>query len=357
MRALSTVRDHLLEHGPGPAAVLVDCLGEDNNYEHPLQEDMRQDEPPEIELYFDPFPNDEDSEREESTDDDEPEGGSEEDEPDDTDAFVASVQAMCHQLVESMAHKQITQQGVTVVLKILHGTVFKHCPPLLVMLVPADARLLLKAANLTPLQHHYRHFCPGPPQKNKSDKSELLKFQPDHYLFPLNPLEEMCPLCMAETRYIPRSRTATRPVLFYDLDGYLDRQYTSPELRALQQGWREDPRMVRTLGQYKWLMDGSIMAGGQSTLFRDMAEGEEVVVFAGCRDATVISHMSNTSLLPIVFDNLALPERVRKAPESKWIAALFPPGMKATRITQQPIAEMVARRMPGCLICSIRSSL
>ena len=154
-------------------------------------------------------------------------------------------------------------------------------------------------------------------------------------------------MCNKDSRYHPRSRKAIRSALFYELDGYLDRNFQLPELRMLQQGWREDPRMARVRGQYKWIMDGSLLAGGKGKMFDLMAPGEEVVVLSGCRDATVISHMSNTSLLPIVFDNVVLPERVRKSPETKFVAALFPPGMKATRITQRPIVEMFARRMPG----------
>jgi hypothetical protein len=344
---LSTIRDHLANHGPGPQAVVI--------LEHNQEEDMqhRGDDILPPNLYFDPYPDDDleveghgDSDASDSIDEDEPEVGVDNDEqPAPTDDYFATVAAMAEQLVEAMAHNQITQQGVTVVLRIMHGTVYTHCPPLLVSLIPADSRLLMKTAHIEPLEHHYRHFCPGPPQMKT--KSLQLARQSDHYLFPLDPAETWCPMCADDTRFVVGTTKPRRSALFYDLDGYLRRSFQLQELRDLQMGWRQDPRMKRSRGQFKWVMDGQIVAGGKGKIFKEMEEGEECVVFAGCRDATVISHMSNTSLLPIVFDNLSLPERIRKAPETKYLAALFPPGMKATQVTQRPIAEMFARRQPG----------
>jgi hypothetical protein len=270
-----------------------------------------------------------------------------------TDAYMTSVQAMAEQMIEAMAHDQLNQQGVTVVLKILHGTVFTHCPALLVSLIPADARVLKKTANIDPIPHHYRDFCPGPPQK--ATKSSLLEKQADHHLFAVDPADQHCPMCREDTRYFAGTTTPQRSVLYYDLDGYLQRSFELQELRDLQMGWRQDPRMKKIAGQFKWVMDGSIVKGGQGKIFKDVGDDEDVVVFSGCRDATVISHMSNTSLLPVVFDNLSLPERIRKAPESKYVAAMFPPGMKATRVTQRPIAEMFARRQPGSAHCNARN--
>jgi hypothetical protein len=342
----TTVADHLVRYGPGRLAVV---MGEES---YPVEDDNIDDsvdqyQPPE--LFFDPYSNEAALPALiESDDDDEPapdprDAADQEVLP--TEEYMSSVQSMAQQMIEAVAHDQVNQQGLTVVLKIMHGTVFRHCPSLLVSLIPADARVLKKTACIEKLPHHYRDFCPGPPQK--ATKSSLLEKQADHHLFAVDPTDVHCPMCKDDTRYFPGTTTPTRTALFYDLDGYLTRSYELQELRDLQMGWRQDDRMKKTPREYKWVMDGAIVKGGKGKIFNDVADNEEVVVFSGCRDATVISHMSNTSLLPVVFDNLALPERIRKAPESKYVAALFPPGMKATRVTQQPIAEMFARRQPG----------
>ncbi len=215
VRPLSTVRDHLLRNGPGPRAVVLQIQQmmlmpnqHFNNAHIPLV------------LHFDPFCEEEDAAAQElsSTDEDEHEP-SDEDEPEaqHTDEYVSSVAAMAEQLVEGIAHKQVTQQGVTMVLKVLHGTVFSHAPGLLVSLIPADARLLMKTAEIAPVEHHYRHFCEGPTQ-GKSKSLELAK-QGDHHLFAVDPADQHFPLCNEDTRYYPGSTKPKQSALLYDLDG------------------------------------------------------------------------------------------------------------------------------------------
>jgi hypothetical protein len=340
----TSIERHINLHGIGPVAMVVGAGGDGDDRDEEGEQYNYPD------LYFDPFADAAgaadlvppcDSDAEDNAQDPQDPGPPEFP----TDDYVIKVSMMAQQLVEAMAHNQVRLQGVTTVLKILHGTVFTLCPVVLVSLIPGDARALKKTAQITPLPHHYRHFCPGPPQKKQ--KSLQLKKLSDHHLFATDPLDVHCPLCTADTRYFAGTQKPQRAALYYDLDGYLTRSLQLQELRDLQIGWRQDARMARTRGEYTWLMDGSIVKGGQGKIFEGCTDEEECFVFAGCRDATVISHMSKTSLLPVVFDNLALPERVRRAPEAKYLAALFPEGMKATNVTQRPIAEMFARRMPG----------
>jgi hypothetical protein len=187
-------------------------------------------------------------------------------------------------------------------------------------------------ANATEPPHFFRHFCKG----TKKDR--------DHHMFAEDATDTECPICEENTRYDMTGK-ALREALYYELDDWCKRQCKLVETARWIYKWRDEVK--RTRERKEWCWDGSILNGGASWLFEHVEPDEDVIVLAGCCDATVLSHGMKTNITPFVFDNLCLPDWMRKAFDTKYVGALFPDGMKPTQITMLPLVEMIARRQPG----------
>jgi hypothetical protein len=196
---------------------------------------------------------------------------------------------------------------------------------------PSPTRVC-KVAHATEPPHFYRAFCPG----TVKDR--------DHHLFAKDGADEHCPICNEDTRYDCTGKPH-REALFYELDDWCKRQLKLEELARWIYRVRDEVK--RTRGRCDWAWDGSILAGGNSWLFEHMEEEEEVIVLAGCCDATVLSHGMKSNVTPFVFDNMCLPEWLRKAFDTKYVGAMLPDGMKPTQVTMLPLVEMLAKRQPG----------
>ena len=189
-------------------------------------------------------------------------------------------------------------------------------------------------ANTVAPAHFYRAFCPG------------TKKSPDYHMFETDPTDERCPKCNTNTRFDPTGKP-NRQALYYKLDGWVKKQFEIKALAKWMHKWREDESIKRTRGELSWAWDGSILAGGESWLFKDLEVGEECVVLAGCADATVVSHAQSASVTPYIFENMCLPGWLRKTFDTKFVGAMFPDGMHPSQLTQLPLVEMFARLQPG----------
>ena len=220
-----------------------------------------------------------------------------------------------------------SQSNTTLMLKLMHGTLFRYLPREVKIRIPYDARALrLIAGTLHSPTYFFRDFCPK-----------------DHHMF--EELDQTCPICQRDTRYF-RNGTPRRRALYYDIASYITRVLSLPGMLKYQLEWET---RVAPAGTYRDAVDGSIIRGeGNSRIFEQVLDEDRkhCLCMSMCTDATTVrTSFSAPSMTPITCLPLTLPDHVRKRLTCIYLAAVLPEGAKNS-IFLRPVAEMFAAVAP-----------
>lgn len=166
----------------------------------------------------------------------------------------------------------------------------------------------------------------------------------DHYMFPADNADPVCPKCEAATRFLPgATHRPARQCIYYSLEHWVQSLYEVPETADYLIGWQ---------ARLQEPVEGTITSPYDSQNLRALyakhvPPGVLCLPLVQCNDATQIERMSGASITPVLCECLAFPEHLRHIFGNMFLAALMPRRANNDQLMLRPWVETLARYAPG----------